>query len=72
MNEKKEIKCPCKKGIVTLTTYMNDWNRTKEEVKIECYECRMKYEVLIKIHNGLLASNGSWSEYFLIPKHYPN
>lgn len=27
---KKEVKCPCKKGVVTLTTYGNDWNRFKE------------------------------------------
>ena len=32
---KKEVKCPCKKGVVTLTTYGDDWNRFKESASIE-------------------------------------
>lgn len=68
---KKEVKCPCKKGVVTLTTYGDDWNRTKDEAKIECFECRMKYEILKKTHNGLLQTDGDKAEYFLLSKDYP-
>ena len=68
---KKEVKCPCKKGVVTLTTYGDDWNRFKESASIECPDCKKKYEILEKTHHGLMASDGSWTEYFLIPKDYP-
>lgn len=68
---KKEVKCPCKKGVATLTTYGDDWNRFKESASIECPDCKKKYEILEKTHHRLMASDGSWSEYFLIPKDYP-
>lgn len=68
---KKEVKCPCKKGVVTLITYSDDWNRFKESVGIECSDCKKKYDIFEKIHHGLMASDGSWTEYFLIPKDYP-
>lgn len=50
---------------------MDDWNRIKDEVKIECFECRMKYEILKKSYNGLLLTDGDKTEYFLLSKDYP-
>lgn len=68
---RKEIKCPCKKGTIALITYMDDWNRYKESASIECPECKRKYDIVTKTHNRLIASDGSWEEYFLIDKNYP-
>lgn len=68
---RKEIKCPCKKGAVALIAYMDDWNRTKDSVNIECPECKRKYEIISKAHNRLMASDGGCEEYFLIDKNYP-
>ena len=64
--------CPCGKGKITQTSYGDDWNRYKDgPVVIECEECAKKYRVEEVTHHGLLASDGSWSTYYLTPKDYP-
>lgn len=65
--------CPCGKGKITQTSYGDDWNRFKDgPVTIECEECSQKYKVEEVSHHGALTSDGSWSEYFLLPKDYPD
>lgn len=68
---RKEVKCPCKKGTVALIAYMDDWNRTKDSINIECPECKRKYEIITKTHNRFIPSDGGFDEYFLIDKNYP-
>ena len=52
---------------------MDDWNRYKDgPVLIECDECAKKYKVEEVTHHGLLASDGSWSTYYLTPIDYPD
>lgn len=68
---KKEVKCPCGKGVVTLITEGDDWNRYREKTSIECPKCRKIYEIIEKTHHGLLASDGCWKEYALLRKDYP-
>ncbi len=65
--------CPCGKGKITQTSYGDDWNRYKDgPVVIECEECAKKYKVEEVSHHGPLASDGSWSTYYLTPKDYPD
>ena len=65
--------CPCGKGKITQTSYGDDWNRYKDgPVVIECEECAKKYKIEEVTHHGLLASDGSWSTYYLTPKDYPD
>ncbi len=68
---KKEVKCPCEKGTITLTIEGDDWNRLREKTSIECPECKKIYEIVSKTHHGLLSSDGSWTEYALLKKGYP-
>jgi hypothetical protein len=35
--------CPCGKGKITTTRFMDDWNRTREETKMDCSVCNKKY-----------------------------
>lgn len=64
--------CPCGKGIITQTVYGDDWNRFEDgPAVIECKECSSKYKVEQKTYYGRLTSDGSWTEYFLIRKDYP-
>ena len=44
--DKRSITCPCGKGVITRTDYMDDWNRYKETVSIDCPECRIKYKLV--------------------------
>ena len=61
--------CPCGKGYITQKHYGDDWNRFKDgPIVIECEECKKKYKVEEVNHYGMLTSDGSWSEYFLLPK----
>lgn len=65
--------CLCGKGRITQTTYGDDWNRYEDgPVVIECEECAKKYKIEEEAHRGLLASDGSWSTYYLTPKDYPD
>jgi len=68
---KKQVKCPCVKGVVTLITEGDDWNRYREKASVDCPECKKNYDIVTKTHHGLLASDGSWTEYALIKKGYP-
>lgn len=64
--------CPCGKGHITQKHYGDDWNRFEDgPVVIECEVCKKKYKIEEVSHRGILTSDGSWSEYFLIPKDYP-
>lgn len=64
--------CPCGKGYITQKHYGDDWNRFKDgTVVIECEDCKKKYKVEEVNHYRMLTSDGFWSEYFLLPKDYP-
>lgn len=64
--------CPCGKGYITQKCYGDDWNRFKDgPVTIECKECNQKFKVEEIIHHRLRVSDEDWSEYFLLPKNYP-
>lgn len=64
--------CPCGKGRIIQKHYGDDWNRFKDgPVIIECEDCEKKYRVEEVFHSARLASDGSWTEYFLVPKDYP-
>lgn len=68
-----KIVCPCGKGYITQKHFSDDWNRFEDgPVIIECEDCNKKYKVESIKHNGMLISDGSWEEYFLLPKDYPN
>lgn len=41
----KEIPCPCGKGVLKHFFEMDDWNRCREYVVIDCAECRKKYTI---------------------------
>ena len=63
--------CPCGKGKITQKSYGDDWNRYQDgPVIIECEECAKKYKVEEVMHRGMLTSDGSWSEYFLLLLHF--
>ena len=67
-----QMVCPCGKGYITQKHYGDDWNRFEDgPVVIECEDCAKKYKVEEVSHHRQLASDGSWSEYFLLPKDYP-
>lgn len=71
MNTSQTV-CPCGKGHITQKHYGDDWNRFEDgPVVIECEECKKKYKVESVTHRGMLTSDGSWDEYFLLPKDYP-
>ena len=67
---KKQVKCPCGKGIVELVIYGDDWNRCEKSISIECYECKQIYDVVKNDHSRPVASDGNWTEYTLIKKEY--
>ena len=68
-----KIVCPCGKGYIIQKHYGDDWNRFKDgPVVIECEDCNKKYKVESVTHHGMLISDGSWEEYFLLPKDYPD
>lgn len=63
--------CPCGKGHIKQRHYGDDWNRFEDDsIIIECEECNNKYEVEEVTNQGMISSDGFWSEYFLIPKDY--
>ena len=69
----RSTNCPCGKGKISQTTYGDDWNRYEDgSVVIECEKCNNEFKVEEVTHSRLLASDGSCSEYFLIPKDYPD
>ena len=39
----KKISCPCNKGLIFLFNEMDDWNRLREDVFIDCQSCSKKY-----------------------------
>lgn len=41
----KKYPCKCGKGFYIETTYMDDWNRTRETYEIECEDCKKKYNI---------------------------
>jgi len=43
---KKSVACPCGKGLITRTGYMDDWNESDESYAIECPDCRKKYRLV--------------------------
>ena len=56
---KKQVKCPCGKGIVELVIYGDDWNRCEKSISIECYECKQIYDVVKNDHSRPVASDGN-------------
>jgi hypothetical protein len=43
---KQEVRCPCGKGVVIITTEMDDWNRSRVSEEILCEECLRKSELI--------------------------
>ena len=44
----RKYPCKCGKGFYKETSYMDDWNRTRETYIIECEECKEKYNITVK------------------------
>jgi hypothetical protein len=41
----REHECPCGKGTYREIIEMDDWNRTREDVTMNCPDCRIKYKM---------------------------
>lgn len=41
----EKISCPCGRGKISKVLKTNDWGRTKEDIIIECEQCRKKYKI---------------------------
>ena len=66
--ETSQTVCPCGNGRITQKHYSDGWGRFEDgPVVIECEDCNKKYKVKEEQHYGRLASDGSWSKYFLLP-----
>jgi len=39
----EKYSCPCGKSTFTVTTHMDDWNRTDSSMRMDCDVCRSKY-----------------------------
>ena len=48
-----------------------DLKHKDDPVVIECEDCKKKYKDEEVKHYRMLTFDGSWSEYFLLPKDYP-
>lgn len=70
---KKEIACPCGKGLISQVRYGDDWNRFEDgPVIIECEECKKKYQVESEYHSSYRPGHGDWTTYYLTPIEYPS
>ena len=47
-----EQPCDCGRGKKIITNYMDDWNRTKDTVTIQCEFCNSHHSYLKKLPNG--------------------
>ena len=63
------IPCPCEKGRITRTDYMDDWNREESRYCIDCIECREKYQVVFRSYYKHPGDSGE--TYYLLEKNYP-
>lgn len=61
--------CPCGKGVITRTDYMDDWNRLEEKYSIECPECRKKYKLVSRSYYKHAGDSGA--VYYLMDADYP-
>lgn len=54
--------CPCGKGTYTVTHFMDDWNRSKYEEKMNCTDCRKKYvlDSYATYDSGLATTATRW------------
>lgn len=39
----KEVPCPCGRGKIIQETYSNDWNTYRDDIEINCAECKSRY-----------------------------
>ena len=66
---KYSIPCPCGKGVITRTDYMDDWNRCDEKYSIDCSECKTKYKLIS--HSYYKHPGDSGTIYYLLDVDYP-
>ena len=65
----KYVPCPCGKGCVRCTCYMDDWNRYKDAITIECSSCTKQYKL---VHEKYYVGYGEYREsYCLLDINYP-
>ncbi len=67
---KKSVACPCGKGLITRTDYMDDWNRCDESYTIECPDCRKKYNLVSYSQYGHHCE--TYKVYSLLDVDYPD
>lgn len=65
----RSIPCPCGKGVITRTDYMDDWNRSEEKYSIECPECRAKYKFVSQSYYKHAGDSGT--VHYLLAVNYP-
>ncbi|CEG13797.1 conserved hypothetical protein [groundwater metagenome] len=41
----RQYKCPCDAGTYTITSLMDDWNRSEERWEMDCTICKQKYHL---------------------------
>ena len=63
------VPCPCGKGKITRTDFGDDWNRFREEIKIDCPACKAKYKLVCRSYYKHAGDSGE--VYYLIEKGYP-
>ena len=61
--------CPCGKGVITRTDYMDDWNRCEENDFIECPECKKKYKFVSRSYYKHAGDSGTVQ--YLLNSDYP-
>lgn len=66
----RSIPCPCGKGVITRTDYMDDWNRSEEKYSIECPECRAKYKFVSQSYYKHAGDSGT--VHYLLDANYDN
>lgn len=63
------IPCPCGKGVITRTDYMDDWNRCEEKYSIDCPDCKAKYKFVTRSYYKHAGDSGT--VYYLLSADYP-
>ena len=65
----RSIPCPCGKGKIIRTDYMDDWNRSEEEYSIDCPECKAKYKFVSRSYYKHAGDSGT--VHYLLDVNYP-
>lgn len=63
-------KCPCGKGIYSVTHLMDDWNRSEDKWEMNCNVCKEKYTLFQYpvFDSGMHTSRAGWVKKSLLNK----